>query len=87
MEIERIKLKGDCVKDIDKLELLVPLTKDYFVTFLDSQWLVPTFKAMKRTVKMLPPPIVMRNGVHVEAKTCIDTYKVLMKQGWNACGP
>ncbi len=38
MENERIKLKGDCVKDIDKLELLVPLTKDYFVTFLDSQW-------------------------------------------------
>jgi hypothetical protein len=33
------------------------------------------------TVKMLPPPIVMRNGVHVEAKTCIDTYKALMKQG------
>jgi hypothetical protein len=37
MEIERIKLKGDCVKDIDKLELLVPFVKDYFVTFLDSQ--------------------------------------------------
>jgi hypothetical protein len=29
---------------------------------------------------MLPPPIAMRNGVHVKAKICIDTNKALMQK-------
>jgi len=29
---------------------------------------------------MLPAPIAMSNGVHVEAKTCIDTNKALMQK-------
>jgi hypothetical protein len=36
MEIERAKLENDYIKDINKLVLLVPLTKDYI--FSQHSW-------------------------------------------------